>query len=106
MLLALLGCMLPASASASTTTTSFFVSLPANVAVAPNDAADTVVLSTTLALKAGESRRIADRLGATLSSSDGAEVGNGIVCLNPTGVRAAQTSSGTNHPARAPVSWG
>ena len=98
MLLALLGCMLPAAASASTTTTSFFVSLPANVAVAPNDAADTVVLSTTLALKAGESRRIADRLGATLSSSDGAEVDNGIVCFNPAGMPAAQTSSGTNHP--------
>jgi hypothetical protein len=48
-------------------------------------------------LVAGESRRVSDRLGATLSSSEGAEVDNRIVCLDPVGMPAAQTASGTNH---------
>lgn len=73
---------------------SFCVSLPADFDVEPDDMKDTRVLRTALALVAGESRRVPDRLGATLSTSEGAEVDNRIVCLDPSGVSAAETSSG------------
>ena len=91
------GCLLVGSASASSTSASVTVALPSDVAVAPNDTTDTLVLSTTLALVAGESRRVVDRLGATLSSSEGAEVDNRITCLDPAGMTVAETASGTNH---------
>jgi hypothetical protein len=97
-LVATVGCLVAGPASASTiTSTSVFVSLPNDVNVTPNDTTDTVLLSTTLPLVAGESRRVVDRLGARLSSSEGAEVDNRIVCLDPGGTHVAETSSGTNH---------
>jgi hypothetical protein len=73
------------------------VSPPGDVDVAPDESTDSVVLRTSLPLVKGESRRVEDRLGATLSTSEGAEVDNGIVCLDPSGTPTA-TSSGTNHP--------
>jgi len=98
MLLAALGCLVVGSASASTTSTSVMVPLPSNVSVAPDNTTDTVVLSTTLTLAAGESRRVSDRLGATLSSTEGAEVDNRIICLDPSGMAVGEAASGTNHP--------
>jgi hypothetical protein len=91
------GWLVPGSASASSTSTSFFVSLPGDIDVMPDVMNYTKVLSTTLALVAGESRRVSDRLGATISTSEGAEVGNRIVCLDPSGNSVADTSSGANH---------
>jgi hypothetical protein len=95
--LAALGCLVVGSASASTTSTSFKVPLPSDVTVPPDSTRDTLVLSTSLPLGAGESRRVSDRLGATLSSSEGAEVDNRIVCLDPSGMEVADAASGTNH---------
>jgi len=98
MLLAALACLAVGSASASTMSTSFKVPLPSDVPVPPDSTNDTLVLSTSLALLAGESRRVSDRLGATLSSSEGAEVDNRILCLDPSGMAVAEAASGTNHP--------
>lgn len=98
MLLAAMVSLLAGPASASTTATAFLVPLTADKRVLPNDNSDTEVLRTTLALVAGESRRVSDRLGATLSSSHGAEVGNRIACLGPDGTTVvAETASGANH---------
>src|SRR5215471_12954003 len=94
MLLAALGCLVVGSASASTTSTSVMVLLPSTVAVAPDNTTDTVILSTTLTLAAGASRRVSDRLGATLSSSEGAEVDNRIICLGPSGTVDLSVSLG------------
>ena len=54
------GCLVAGPVSASSTSTSFFVSLPSNVDVVPDDSADTVVLSTS---RSG-GRRIAPGLGS------------------------------------------
>lgn len=94
MLLAALGCLVVGSASASTTSTSVMVLLPSTVAVAPDNTTDTVILSTPLTLAAGASRRVSDRLGATLSSSEGAEVDNRIICLDPSGTVDLSVSLG------------
>jgi hypothetical protein len=91
-----LGCLFVGLGSAASASTPMWIPLPGDVDVAPNDSSDTMVLSTNLDLIAGESRRVSDRLGATLSTSEGAEVGNRIVCLDPSGMPAAQTSSGAN----------
>ena len=86
-------------ASAVTTSTFYYVSLPNDVTVPPNNTdAYPVVLTTDLMLQAGETRRVLDQLDVTLSSSEGAEVDNRLVCLDPSnGAELARASSGTNH---------
>lgn len=90
----------PASpASAVTTSTFYYVSLPDDVTVPPhNTDVYPVVLTTNLTLQAGETRRVLDQMDVTLSSSEGAEVDNRLVCLDPTtGTEVVRASSGTNH---------
>jgi hypothetical protein len=104
LLLATVGCLVPGSASASTTTsTSHYIWLYADVpgikpSVSPSTQ-ETVLISAPLSLKAGETRRIMDRLGVTLNSSEGAEVDNHILCSDSSvpPKTIAETSSGTNH---------
>jgi hypothetical protein len=103
LLLATVGCLVAGSASASTTSTSHYVWLYTDVPgikpSVPPSTQETVLISTPLSLKAGETRRIMDRLGVTLSSSEGAEVDNHIRCLDssvpPNTI--VETGSGTNH---------
>jgi hypothetical protein len=92
-----------APASAATSTFSF-VSLAADLNIQGTDPAqESVVLSTELILQAGESRRVTDQLQLTLSSSEGAEVDNILLCeyLDPVNgwhQVGDRSSSGTNHP--------
>jgi hypothetical protein len=99
-----LSAVIGATAAPATTSSFFYVPLtsdliiPATSPVVPN-----VVLSYELTLGAGEARRVSDRLELTLSSSEGAEVSNTLVCLflDPvSGWRqfTDQASVGTNHP--------
>jgi PASTA domain len=93
------------AASANITSTVHYVPLAADLQIRgtvtdPEEV--TVVVSTDLALRAGESRRISDQLALTLSSSDGAEVDNILVCsyLDPHSgwQEVGRQSAGTNHP--------
>jgi hypothetical protein len=92
-------------ASASTTSTFYYVPLLASpeVTVPPHNSDDyPVVHHAYLTLQAGETRRVEDRLAVTLSSEEGAEVDNRIVCRDPaTATELARTGSGTNHRGSA-----
>lgn len=91
-------------ASAATTSTFYFVPLPSDLNIQGTvPVQESVVLSTDLTLQAGQSRRVTDRLELTLSSSEGAEVANILLCLYLDPANGWQqvgdrSSSGTNHP--------
>lgn len=93
------GPVAPASATVTAISTTFQVPLPSNLDFFPPDV-QTVVVSHDLALQTGETRRISDRLETTISSGEGAEVDNVIVCLDMTTGEQTQVAqaSGTNHP--------
>lgn len=90
----------PASATVAAISTTFKVPLPSNLDFFPPDDVQIVVVSHDLALQTGETRRISDRLETTISSGEGAEVDNVIVCLDVTTGKQTQVAqaSGTNHP--------
>jgi hypothetical protein len=105
-LLVAVGSLIPASAaSAATTSTSEHVPLLVDVtipATVANPAEEIVVLGKQFTLRAGESRRVTDHLELTLSSEEGAEVDNAVVCwfLDPNAgwqQVGDRSSSGTNH---------
>jgi hypothetical protein len=87
----------PAAPASAADPTVFTVPLTRDVHIAPNNTDDyTVVLSQSLTLQAGETRRISDRLGVELDSTEGAEVDERLTCLGPDGPLAT-ANSGTNH---------
>lgn len=91
--------VVPASASA----TFYMVPLTADKQVPPANTDNyPVILTTNLTLTAGETRRVSDNLAVTLSSTEGAEVDNQIVCLDTSGTTdPAVVSGGTNHRGSA-----
>jgi PASTA domain len=95
----------PASASTTFTATSYYVPLTYDLQVPPNNSdIYPPVLTADITMQAGETRRITDRLGVTLTSSEGAEVDNRIVCLDwstGTAQEIVRTSAGTNHQGSA-----
>jgi len=88
-------------ASAATVSTFFYVPLPdipGAVTILPsNPATFQTILWTQLTLQQGEKRRVEDQLDVTISSSEGAEVGNMIICFDSAGSEVIRASSGTNH---------
>jgi hypothetical protein len=102
------GALSPANAATTFTSTSYFVSLPSDTKINANDNDHfTALLPTYLNLQKGETRRLSDQVGFTISSSEGAEAENKISCVDPnTGmvdpntqtVYAETQSADTNHP--------
>lgn len=87
-----------AAAPAASVATSYFVSLLSDTTINASDDDLTTILSTDLTLRPGETRRLSDQISITLSSSEGAEVRNVIICEDPvTGAVYQSYSADTNH---------
>jgi hypothetical protein len=96
------GVPLVASATTTYTSTTYYAMLNHAVTVLPNLKDDyPSIFGASITLKQGETRRIQEQLAVSISSTEGAEVDNRLLCLRPDGTELLRTSAGTNHAGSA-----